>query len=143
MFLELSKMLHGGEALSMNLVKGEGDALTLTVVPVGHKDSALSQPLSLKGTAQELDEGIVAALQSYVGAHTSLRDQVAATVDVLAAAAQEEKAKAATAIKKSTTPMSKVAGSRSTAIAPGTAATPKSEPGVADAGAAADSIDLF
>lgn len=102
MFIELSKMLEAaGSALSLNVVSLGDGRLAVTVMPKGEwKNKALGAGLSVQGTAQELDEGLVEQIERYTTARKTLSEQTEATLKVIAAAEKETKEKASAAIKK-------------------------------------------
>jgi hypothetical protein len=64
------------------------------------KEAMLRQPLILTATPAELDEGFIAAVQSYSSAHSSLVEQVAATAAILQAAEQTHVKKAQSTLAK-------------------------------------------
>lgn len=119
--LELART--GDFTMAVKASGAEQNTLTLLLVPTAKNDAepALSQPLLLKGTVEELDAGFVQAVQQFGAARTSLVDQVAATVTILnqATAAQAD---------KSTTALKGPAAKKMPALkAPSTAAAPKTE----------------
>lgn len=72
--------------------------LTVTVTPKPVGDSApaeLSQPITLKGTAEELDEGFVASLARYGNAYGSLKETVDASITIMEQAKADTVRKAA------------------------------------------------
>jgi len=143
LFAELAKMLDKpGKALVLNVIALDSGKLALTVLPKGEwKEAALGTGLSVQATPDELDTHLIEQLARYTSAHKSLAEQVASTVEVMAAAERENKQKAQTAIKKaaSATPAAKPA-TTPTNQAPTAAAT--SAPAAADA-PQKDTVDLF
>ncbi|HDR9086010.1 hypothetical protein VI03_08640 [Burkholderia vietnamiensis] len=103
MFQALEPLIRSAEKLVLTLTM-DGDRIAVVVIPSGGKDAALRQPLILKATAAELDEGFVAAIASFSVAHQSLGEQVQATNAILQAQQQTQVKKAQTALSKSSTP---------------------------------------
>jgi len=95
MFQALAQLLSSSSHVDL-LVSGNGDEMTVTVIPkvTDAKAAALKTPLSLTGTPAELDEGFALALTTYSTARKSLADQVAQTAAILDAAKKQEAAKA-------------------------------------------------
>jgi len=99
MFQKLQKMMMPGDSLAISVVLQQDGKLRLTVHPVGEfKNKALSTSLSMDGTAEELDQGMVDEIERYVGGHVSLREQVDAAALIMEAARKE----VATASSKAT-----------------------------------------
>ncbi|MFL9886799.1 PRTRC system protein E [Paraburkholderia agricolaris] len=97
MFQQLEALVRATGKLQLTL-KIDNDQLVVVVMPQGDsKESALCQPLVLKGTAAELDEGFAETIQVYSIARVSLSEQVAATTAIL----QEAEKKQATKAQKS------------------------------------------
>lgn len=120
MFEQLAKILaQKVDALSMTITAKDG-LMTVVVIPkpatqAGADEddkSSLSLPLSLKGTPQELDAGLLEALEQYGAARGTLQDQIEATIKVIKAGTE-----------KSTSKVSKALD----AAAKRTGATPKSD----------------
>ncbi|MFP3506749.1 PRTRC system protein E [Burkholderia sp. SIMBA_062] len=103
MFQALEPLIRSAEKLVLTLTM-DGDRISVVVIPSGGKDAALRQPLILKATAAELDEGFVAAIGSFSVAHQSLGEQVQATNAILEAQQQTQVKKAQKALSKSSTP---------------------------------------
>ncbi|OJB08187.1 hypothetical protein BGV52_18205 [Burkholderia ubonensis] len=103
MFQELESLIRSAEKVVLSLAM-EGDRIVVVVIPSGGKDAALRQPLILKATAAELDEGFAAAVRSFSAAHQSLGEQVQATNAILEAQQQTQVKKAQKALSKSSTP---------------------------------------
>ncbi len=123
MFAELMPLLHKRRLLlTISLI--EGDTIRATVVPQKAsetEDNALTTPLAVSGTAEELDRELPQQLVEFVGAHLQLQSTLAsdkAEMDAAAKAAREE------ARKKTS--------KQSTTVSPGTSAPaptpPKPEP---------------
>ena len=98
MFKELSKGMVEGDSYVILVVMGKGGEMCVTTTPKGtFTHDSLAVPLSMEGTPEELDEGMVTEMHKYVGARKSLKDQVEAAALVLKNAAA---AVAADATKK-------------------------------------------
>ncbi len=106
MFAELMPLLRKRRLL-LTIALVEGDTIRATVVPQKSsetEDSAITTPLAITGTAEELDREIPGQLVSFVGAHLQLQSTLAtakAEMDAAAKAAREEARKKAA--KSSTT----------------------------------------
>lgn len=88
MFKELSKGMVEGDSYVILVVMGKGGDMCITTTPKGaFTHESLSQPLSMVGTPEELDEGMVTEMHKFVGARKSLKDQVEAAALVLKQAA--------------------------------------------------------
>ncbi|MGU7775653.1 PRTRC system protein E [Burkholderia sp. MR1-5-21] len=99
MFQALEPLIRSAGKLTLSLAM-DGDNVVVFLTPQGGKDAALRQPLILKGTAAELDEGFAAAITSYSTAHKSLEEQVAATNAILDAQKATQVTKAQKALTK-------------------------------------------
>ena len=115
MFTELMPLLRKRRLLlTISLV--EGDTIRATVVPQkasDTEDNALTTPLAITGTAEELDRDLPQQLVEFTGAHLQLQTTLAsakAEMEAAAKAAREE------ARKKTSKP--------SSATSPTTPATP-------------------
>ncbi len=101
MFQELNNMLVSLTSLTLSLAANPDNTITVTVTPKGAKVSgALDTPLSLTGTAAELDEGFAGILTSYANKRQNLSEQLAATEAILEAAQKEAADKAKKSIAK-------------------------------------------
>jgi PRTRC genetic system protein E len=116
MFKELAPYLRQ-RAVLLTVTHLEEDQIRVNVIPQKIKDgenAALTTPLTVTGTAEELDRDLPATLASFVGAHLGLRntlDRVKDEMDAAAKAAQAEarsKSKAA-ATKSAPKPEAKLA----------------------------------
>src|SRR5664280_679359 len=119
MFAELMPLLRKRRLLlTISLV--EGDTIRATVVPQkasDTEDNALTTPLAITGTAEELDRDLPQQLVEFTGAHLQLQTTLAsakAEMDAAAKAVREE------ARKKTSKPSSPT----SPATPPTPAATP-------------------
>jgi PRTRC genetic system protein E len=104
MFQQLEAFVRetGKVALTMKMA---GDQMAVVVMPCSDsKEAALRQPLVLTGSPAELDEGFVAALQSFHGVHRSLAEQVSATTEILQAAEKSQAGRAQKALSKGSKP---------------------------------------
>lgn len=73
--------------------------VTVTPRPSGKGDPALSQPLTLRGTPEELDTGFVDALTRYGTSYASLKETVEASLALMEEAKKTAAAKATPAAK--------------------------------------------
>jgi PRTRC genetic system protein E len=95
MFKELAPYLRQ-RAVLLTVTHVEEDQIRVNVIPQKIKDgenAALTTPLTLTGTAEELDRDLPATLVSFVGAHLGLKntlDRVKEEMDAAAKAAQAE-----------------------------------------------------
>jgi PRTRC genetic system protein E len=98
MFKELAPLFHQRSVVIM-INPIEGDKLTVAILPKKLNDSenaALSTPVSVTGTPEELDEQLPSTLTQFVGAHLELKN----TLEL----AKEEMARAAKAAKQELKP---------------------------------------
>jgi PRTRC genetic system protein E len=109
MFKELVPVLRQ-RAVLLTITSLEDDQIRVNIVPKKLKDgenNALTTPISITATADELDAGLSATLVSYVGSHLQLKntlEKAKAEMDAAAKAAQAEaRAKSKTPLKKETT----------------------------------------
>jgi len=95
MFKELAPYLRQ-RAVLLTVTHLEEDQIRVNVIPQKIKDSenaALTTPLTVTGTAEELDRDLPKTLVSFVGAHLGLKntlDRVKEEMEVAAKAAQSE-----------------------------------------------------
>jgi PRTRC genetic system protein E len=81
----------------MILTRLEDDSIRVNVIPRKLNESendALTTPLSVAGTAEELDTELPSALVQFVGAHLELRNTLEAAKEQMAAAGKAAKAEA-------------------------------------------------
>jgi PRTRC genetic system protein E len=98
MFKELAPLFNQRSIVIM-INPIEGDKLTIAILPKKLNDSenaALSTPVSVTGTPEELDEQLPSTLTQFVGAHLELKS----TLEL----AKEEMARAAKAARQESTP---------------------------------------
>ena len=100
MFEAIESLVRSAGKLALTL-KMDSDKMVVVLMPQGEsKEAVLRQPLILTATPAELDEGFVAAVESYSSAHSSLVEQVAATTAILQAAEKTQVTKAQTSLAK-------------------------------------------
>jgi PRTRC genetic system protein E len=109
MFKELLPILRH-RAVLLTMTFEEHDQIRVVVVPKKTKDGndeALTTPLSVTGTPEELDADLASTLVSFVGSHLQLKntlEQAKATMDAAAKTAQAEaRSKSKTLAKKEDT----------------------------------------
>jgi PRTRC genetic system protein E len=96
MFKELTPLLRQ-RTVVMILTRLEDDSIRVNVIP--HKlneseNEALTTPVSVSGTAEELDAQLPSALVEFVGAHLELKNTLETAKEQMAAAAKAAKAEA-------------------------------------------------
>jgi len=94
MFKELGPLLRQ-RTVVMILTRLEDDTIRVNVIPRKLNESdndALTTPLSVSGTAEELDSQLPSALVQFVGAHLELRNTLEIAKEQMAAAAKAAKA---------------------------------------------------
>jgi PRTRC genetic system protein E len=108
MFKELAPVLRH-RAVLMTITSTEEDQIRVNIVPKKLKDDenmALTTPLTVTGTAEELDSELGQTLVDFVGSHLQLKNtlvQAKADMDAAAKTAQAEaRAKTKTPVKKET-----------------------------------------
>lgn len=100
MFAELMPLLRQRRLL-LTIALVEGDTIRATVVPQKSsetEDNAITTPLAITGTAEELDRELPGQLVCFVGSHLQLQSTLAtarAEMDAAAKAAREEARKKA------------------------------------------------
>lgn len=143
MFQALEPLLRSAEKLVLSLTM-DGDNVVVFLTPAGGKDAVLRQPLILKATAAELDEGFAAAIGSFTAAHQSLGEQVAATNAILEAQQQTQATKAQKVLAKASTPTAAGAGADDADDEDGAAAVPPDDaPAAAEKPAGTDLSSLI
>jgi PRTRC genetic system protein E len=96
MFKELGPLLRQ-RTVVMILTRLEDDTIRVNVIPRKLNESendALTTPLSVAGTAEDLDNQLPSALVQFVGAHLELKNTLEAAKEQIAAAAKAAKAEA-------------------------------------------------
>ena len=106
MFKELAPVLRD-RAVLMTVTLVDADHIRVNIVPKKLKDGdndALTTPLSVTGTAEDLDAELSSTIVGYVGSHLQMRntlEKAKAEMDAASKAAQAEvRAKSKTAGKK-------------------------------------------
>jgi PRTRC genetic system protein E len=96
MFKELGPLLRQ-RTVVMILTRLEDDTIRVNVIPRKLNESdndALTTPLSVAGTAEDLDNQLPSALVQFVGAHLELKNTLETAKEQMAAAARAAKAEA-------------------------------------------------
>ena len=96
MFKELGPLLRQ-RTVVMILTRLEDDTIRVNVIPRKLNESendALTTPLSVAGTAEELDAELPSALVQFVGAHLELKNTLESAKEQMAAAAKAAKTEA-------------------------------------------------
>lgn len=133
MFKELAPLFHQRSVVIM-INSIEGDKLTVAILPKRLNDlenAALSTPVSVTGTPEELDEQLPSTLTQFVGAHLELKNTLELAKEEMARAAkaakQESKPKT-TAKPEATTTNAAKPGEKKPGTQPAKAAQPKTPP---------------
>jgi len=96
MFKELGPLLRQ-RSVVMILTRLEDDSIRVNVIPRKLNESendALTTPLSVAGTVEDLDAELSSALVQFVGAHLELKNTLESAKEQMAAAAKAAKAEA-------------------------------------------------
>lgn len=107
MFKELGPLLRQ-RTVVMILTRLEDDTIRINVIPRKLNESendALTIPLSVAGTAEDLDAELPSALVQFVGAHLELKNTLETAKDQIAAAAKAAKAEARSKAAPKTAPV--------------------------------------
>ena len=107
MFKELGPLLRQ-RTVVMILTRLEDDTIRVNVIPRKLNESendALTTPLSVAGTAEELDAELPSALVQFVGAHLELKNTLETAKEQMAAAAKAAKAEARSKVAPKTAPV--------------------------------------
>ena len=107
MFKELGPLLRQ-RTVVMILTRLEDDTIRVNVIPRKLNESendALTTPLSVAGTAEDLDAQLPSALVQFVGAHLELRNTLESAKEQIAAAAKTAKAEARSKVAPKTAPV--------------------------------------
>ncbi|EGQ60779.1 PRTRC system protein E [Acidithiobacillus sp. GGI-221] len=102
MFKEIQQLMDDGVSFMTVTVANENGALRVNFIPKASGECDLTAtPLSLLGTADDLDAGFIEAIRSYRGTRKSIADQVAQSNAEAEALAKEasEKARAKASAK--------------------------------------------
>ncbi len=134
MFKELGPLLRQ-RTVVLILTRLEDDTIRVNVIPRKLNESeneALTTPLSVAGTAEELDAELSSALVQFVGAHLELRNTLETAKDQMATAAKAAKAEARSKVTSKTAPVrsepAEVETKKPADAAPKSAETRKQEP---------------
>jgi PRTRC genetic system protein E len=109
MFTELMPLLRK-RGLIITVLLVEGDAVRVTVLPqkgAETDNNAITTPLAITGTAEELDRDLPQQLVEFTGAHIQLQSTLASAkteMDAAAKAAREEARKKSAKPSSSTSP---------------------------------------
>ena len=107
MFKELGPLLRQ-RTVVLILTRLEDDTIRVNVIPRKLNESendALTTPLSVAGTAEELDAELPSALVQFVGAHLELKNTLETAKEQIAAAAKAAKAEARSKTAPKTAPV--------------------------------------
>ncbi len=107
MFKELGPLLRQ-RTVVMILTRLEDDTIRVNVIPRKLNESendALTTPLSVAGTAEDLDNQLPSALVQFVGAHLELRNTLETAKEQIAAAGKAAKAEARSKVAPKTAPI--------------------------------------
>ena len=107
MFKELGPLLRQ-RTVVLILTRLEDDTIRVNVIPRKLNESendALTTPLSVAGTAEDLDAQLPSALVQFVGAHLELRNTLESAKEQMAAAAKAAKAEARSKVTQKTAPV--------------------------------------
>jgi PRTRC genetic system protein E len=107
MFKELGPMLRQ-RTVVLILTRLEDDTIRVNVIPRKLNESendALTTPLSVTGTAEDLDAQLSSALVEFVGANLELRNTLETAKEQMAAAAKAAKAEARSKVVPKTAPV--------------------------------------
>ena len=134
MFKELGPLLRQ-RTVVMILTRLEDDTIRVNVIPRKLNESendALTTPLSVAGTAENLDAELPSALVQFVGAHLELKNTLESAKEQMAAAAKTAKAEARSKTSSKTATAGAIPAATATKtpaeIAPKPAEAKKSEP---------------
>jgi PRTRC genetic system protein E len=107
MFKELGPLLRQ-RTVVMILTRLEDETIRVNVIPRKLNDSendALTTPLSVAGTAEELDADLPSALVQFVGAHLELKNTLESAKEQMAAAGKAARAEARSKTAAKTAPV--------------------------------------
>ena len=107
MFKELGPLLRQ-RTVVMILTRLEDDTIRVNVIPRKLNESendALTTPLSVTGTADELDAELPSALVQFVGAHLELKNTLESAKEQMAAAAKAARLEARSKVTPKTAPV--------------------------------------
>lgn len=130
MFKELAPYLRQ-RAVLLTVTRVEDDNIRVNVIPQKLKDgenAALTTPLTVTGTAEELDRDLPATLVDFVASHLQLKNTLDRAKSEMDAAAKSAQAEARTKTKNATTKPAPKAEPTKTAEAPRPTPAPAPEP---------------
>jgi PRTRC genetic system protein E len=107
MFKELGPLLRQ-RTVVLILTRLEDDTIRVNVIPRKLNESendALTTPLSVAGTAEELDAELPSALVQFVGAHLELKNTLESAKEQMAAASKAAKVEARSKVAPKTAPV--------------------------------------
>ncbi len=120
MFQKLATMMKQGDSFAISAALQADGRMCLTIHAVGtFTNKALSAPLSMVATPEELDEGMADELGRWVGTRMSLREQVDAANLILEAARKESATAASKAAQRPAAGKGKVVAPAKAAAATG------------------------
>jgi PRTRC genetic system protein E len=120
MFQKLAAMMKQGDTFAISAALQADGQMCLTIHAVGtFTNKALSTPLSMVATPDELDAGMADELGRWVGARLSLREQIDAANLILEAARKEAAATASKAAQRPAAGKAKPAAPAKAAAAAG------------------------
>jgi PRTRC genetic system protein E len=102
MFTALAGIVGENEEITVKITGvGKDGRMKVMVMPQAVKGSnlALAQPLAMAASPEELDCGFVGALTEFGASRTGLKEQVAVTTTIMAAAQKTEAGKATKALQ--------------------------------------------
>jgi PRTRC genetic system protein E len=101
MFVELLPILRD-RVVMISVTHLENDSLRVSIIPKMLKEgenTALTEPFTVEGTAEEMDSQIPNAIIGYTASHLALKNTLEQTQATIAAAAAEAKKEAAAKVK--------------------------------------------
>jgi PRTRC genetic system protein E len=143
MFKELGPLLRQ-RTVVLIVTRLEDDTIRVNVIPRKLNESendGLATPLSVAGTAEDLDNQLPSALVQFVGAHLELRNTLETAKDQMAAAAKAAKAEARSKVAPKTAP-TQTAPARAETKKPADAAPKPAEPRKQDPARNASLFDI-
>lgn len=130
MFKEIQQLMGDGVSFMTVTVASENGALRVNFIPKASGEGDMTAtPLSLLGTADELDAGFIEAIRSYRGNRKSIAEQVAQSNAEAEAAVKEAREK--TQAKAAGKPVKPASSSNAPANTVASATKAKPEPKVA------------
>jgi PRTRC genetic system protein E len=148
MFQELHQFTSQGKCKVLLCISAEGNNVVATVTPLPTESgaaAALSQPLRLQGTPQELDEQFLSILAQYATKRLSLQESLANAAAIMEAAGVQASKQAVSAVNKSASkpPVAAASGSNASATASSGAAAATAPTPVAQSASSDFEVALF